>query len=113
MPNDMVAAVCALIAGDPRNHDHVEAVVSAVLRDAAGDSQWQTTANGWRPLLPSWIRPPTIGATVQRLVAIGMLRPTGRYSRCTDTRSGNRGKPQPVYAVDLGLLDSLCATDAA
>lgn len=106
-PNDMVASVCALITGDPRNADHVEAVVSAVLRSAASDPHWETTANGWRPLLPPWIRSATIGGTVQRLIAIGLLRPTGRFSRCSETRSRNRGKPQPVYAVDLAVLKSL------
>ncbi|MEO6082545.1 MAG: hypothetical protein ABIQ18_05495 [Umezawaea sp.] len=103
---DVVAAVCSLIAGDPRNHEHVRAVVSAILRDASEDPFWRTTANGWRPHLPAWLRPATVGATVQRLIAAGLLRPTGRYVRCTDTASGNRGKPQPVYEIDVTALDS-------
>lgn len=110
-PNDVVAAVCSLIVIDPRNREHVEAVVSAILRDAATDPLWRTTANGWRPHLPSWIRPGVVGSTVQRLVAVGLLTPTGQYVRCSDTEARNGGKPQPVYEVDVTALAA--AEDAA
>ncbi len=106
-PNDLVAAVCALLVIDPSNRDHVEAVVSAVLHSASTDVLWRTTANSWRPLLPTWIRPPIVGATVQRLVSLGLLRTTGRWVRCDDIHSGNRGKPQPVYELDTTLLEHL------
>lgn len=112
-PSDPVAAVCALLVGDPRNRSHVHAVVSVVLADASSDPDQVTTANRRRLLLPSWVYPPVVGATVQRLVALGVLRPTGRWELCDDTVSGNRGKPQPVYvldpvyAVDLSTVDNL------
>lgn len=107
-PNDLVAAVCALLVIDPSNRDHVEAVVSAVIHSAANDSPlWRTTANSWRPLLPIWIRPALVGATVQRLVSLGLLRPTERWVRCDDIHSGNRGKPQRIYELDTELLDHI------
>lgn len=106
-PADDVAAVCALLVGDPRNRDHVHAVVCAVLADAAADPSQITTANRRRRLLPSWIHPPMIGATVHRLVSLGLLRPTGTWELCDDTASGNRGKPQPVYTLDLSTVDTL------
>ncbi|KJK46346.1 hypothetical protein UK23_23815 [Lentzea aerocolonigenes] len=109
--NDVVAAVCSLMVIDPSNRQHVEAVVSAILRDAGSDPLWRTTANGWRPYLPSWVRPGVVGATVQRLVAVKLLRPTGQYVRCSDTEARNGGKPQPVYAVDVTALEH--AEDAA
>jgi hypothetical protein len=115
-PNDVVAAVCSLIVIDPRNREHVDAVASAILRDAATDPLWRTTANGWRPHLPSWIRPGVVGSTVQRLVAVGLLTPTGRYVRCSDTEARNGGKPQPVYEVDitaLAAVEDVAAGDSA
>lgn len=110
-PNDVVAAVCSLMVIDPRNREHVEAVVSAILRDAATDPLWRTTANGWRPLLPSWVRPGVVGSTVHRLTAVKLLKPTGQYVRCSDTEARNGGKPQPVYEVDVTALAA--AEDAA
>jgi hypothetical protein len=98
---DPVAGVAALLVADPRNADHVTAVATVIVHDALGDPFRETTANRWRPLLPSWVRPPVVGATVQRLLAAGVLVPTGRYVRCTDQAGKNRGKPQPVYVLDL------------
>lgn len=98
---DPVAGVAALLVADPRNTDHVAAVASVIVRDALGDPFRETTANRWRPLLPAWLRPPVVGATVQRLIAAGLLVPTGRYVRSTDRAGKNRGKPQPVYRLDL------------
>ncbi|GLY51322.1 hypothetical protein [Lentzea sp. NBRC 102530] len=110
-PADAVAAVCSLLVIDPSNRKHVEAVVSAVLHDAGTDPLWRTTANGWRPLLPDWVRPGVVGATVQRLIAVKLLRHTGVYVRCTDVEARNGGKPQPVYEVDPAALERI--TDAA
>ncbi|XVV06314.1 hypothetical protein ACQPW3_13360 [Actinosynnema sp. CA-248983] len=104
-PNWVVTAVCGLIDGEPDNRDDVEAVVSAILRDAAADPLWRTTANGWRPDLTTK-NPSVVGSTVRSLVAARLLRPTGRYVRCTDVASGNGGKPQPVYEVDLSVLEA-------
>lgn len=104
-PNHVVTAVAALVEGDAEHRDDVEVVVSAILRHAAQDPLWRTTANGWRPNL-TVKNPSVVGSTVRSLVAAGLLRPTGRYVRCTDVASGNGGKPQPVYEVDLSVLES-------
>jgi hypothetical protein len=98
---DPVAGVAALLLIDPRNTDHVTAVATVIVRDALGDSFRETTANRWRALLPYWVRPPVVGATVQRMIAAGFLVPTGRYVRSTDRVGKNRGKPQPVYRLDV------------
>ncbi|PPK63496.1 hypothetical protein CLV40_12723 [Actinokineospora auranticolor] len=98
---DPVAAVAALLVLDPRNTDHVEAVVTVIVCDALGDPWRETTANRWRALLPTWIRPQVIGATVQRLSAAGLLVTTGRWVRSTDRAGGNGGKPQPVYRLSI------------
>ncbi|CRK55460.1 hypothetical protein [Alloactinosynnema sp. L-07] len=102
---DPVAGVAALLAVDPRNADHVQAVATVIVCDALADPFRETTANRWRPLLPPWVRPPVVGATVQRLLAAGVLVPTGRYVRCTDRTGRNRGKPQPVYSLDVASGD--------
>lgn len=102
---DPVADVAALLVLDPRNTDHVTAVATVIVRDALGDPARETTANRWRALLPPWVRPPVVGATVQRMVAADLLVPTGRYVRSTDRAGKNRGKPQPVYRLDLSTLN--------
>ncbi|MBM7771209.1 hypothetical protein JOD54_001413 [Actinokineospora baliensis] len=104
---DPVASVAALLVLDPRNTDHVEAVTTVIVCDALGDPWRETTANRWRALLPTWIRPQVIGATVQRMSAAGVLVHTGRWVRSTDTAGGNGGKPQPVYRVSIPGEDPL------
>ncbi|SDC25064.1 hypothetical protein [Actinokineospora iranica] len=101
---DAVANVAALIAGDPRNAEHVRTVVTAIVGDAMTDPFRETTANRWRPLLPPWVRPAVIGATVRRLLAAGVLVATGRYVRSTDAHGRNQNKLQPVYALNLTPL---------
>ncbi|MGH3762947.1 hypothetical protein [Actinophytocola sp.] len=101
---DELASLLALLVLDPRNTDHVRAVVSVIVLDAMGNSWRETTANRWRPVLPTWIRPAVVGATVQRLRAAGLLVPTGKYVKCTDRAAGNAGKPQPVYRLNLTAL---------
>jgi len=98
---DPVAGVAALLVLDPRNIDHVTAVATVIVHDALGDPFRETTANRWRALLPAWVRPQVVGATVQRMLAAGLLAPTGRYVRSTDRAGKNGGKPQPVYRLDL------------
>lgn len=104
VPGDELASLLALLVLDPRNTDHVRAVVSVIVLDAMGNSWRETTANRWRPVLPTWIKPATIGATVQRLRAAGLLVPTGKYAKCTDRSAGNGGKLQPVYRLNLAAL---------
>lgn len=101
---DTVSQVAALLVGDPRNRPHVLAVVQVIVHDALGDPFRETHANRWRPRLPSWLRPPMVGATVRSLRHAGVLVSTGRYVRSTDARGGNGNKLQPVYAVNLGVL---------
>lgn len=101
---ETVHAISALLLVEPRNRSAVLAVVSAIVGDAMADPFRETTANRWRALLPSWIAPPLIGATVNRLRAAGLLVATGRYVRSTDTAGRNGNKLQPVYALDLAAL---------
>lgn len=98
---DVVSDIAALIAGDPRNHEHVQAVVAAIVDDALGDPFRETTANRWRTALPPWLRPAVIGATVRRLIEADVLVATGRYARNTDVAGRNRGKLQPIYALNV------------
>lgn len=99
-----VSDVAALIAGDPRNREHVQEIVAVILTDAMADPFWETTANRWRPALPAWVRPAVIGATVRRLTSAGVLVTTGRHVRSTDTKGGNTNKLQPIYALNLNPL---------
>lgn len=108
---DPVAGVAALLVTDPRNTDHVTAVATVIVHDALGDPNRETTANRWRVLLPSWVRPQVVGATVQRMVATGVLSSTGRYVRSTDRAGRNRGKPQPVYVLTLSTADTESVVD--
>lgn len=96
--------VAALLTAEPRNEASVLAIVTVVVRDALADPLRETFANRWRPLLPTWVRPQLIGATVNRLRASGLLVSTGRYVRSTDAAGRNVGKLQPVYALDAATL---------
>ncbi len=113
-PTDPVASVCALLTLDPRNRAHIVANVAAIVTDALTNGDRETYANRWRRLRPPWVRPSTVGATVNRLTALGVLVPTGRYVHCTDSGARNRGKLQPVYTLDLtavsGAADPLGRT---
>lgn len=96
------AAVCALLVLDPLHHRDVVAVVGAILAAGQQHPDAEVTANTWRAHVPGWVAPPVIGATVKRLVAHGILRPTGRWVPAEHTTTGrNGGKPQPVYTLDL------------
>lgn len=81
--------------------DHVAVLAAVIVRDALGNPARETTANRWRPLLPAGLGPHMVGATVQRLIAAGVLVPTGRYVRSTDRVGKNHGKPQAVYRLEL------------
>lgn len=99
-----VERIAALLATEPRNAEHVDAVVRAIVQDAMADPFRETNANRWRGELPAWVRPPMVGATVRRLLSVGLLGVTGRYVRSTDARGGNGGKLMPVYSLNLAVL---------
>ncbi|WP_158885037.1 hypothetical protein [Amycolatopsis anabasis] len=101
---ETAATVAALLTADPLHEAQVLAIVNVILRDALTDPFRETTANRWRPLLPPWVQPQLIGATVNRLRAAGLLVTTGRYVRSTDTAGRNGGKLQPIYALDTAAL---------
>ncbi|WP_433268210.1 hypothetical protein ACQPZF_03650 [Actinosynnema sp. CS-041913] len=98
-----VDQIAALLAGEPRNAAHLAAVVRVIVDDAMADPFRETHANRWRGRLPSWVRPPMVGATVRRLLSAGLLAGTGRYVRSTDARGRNGGKLMPVYALNLAV----------
>ncbi|WP_410648183.1 hypothetical protein [Amycolatopsis sp. cmx-4-54] len=106
VPDDgeTAATVAALLTAEPRNEAQVLVITTVIVRDALADPFRETTANRWRALLPAWVQPQLIGSTVNRLVASGLLVPTGRYVRSTDSPGRNLGKLQPVYAFDAEAL---------
>jgi hypothetical protein len=101
---DTIDAIAALLTGDPRNAEHVRAVVTAIVATALGDPFREVHANGWRPVIPGWVRPPLVGATVRQLANAGLLVTTGRFVRSTDTHGRNGNKLHPIYALNLTAL---------
>ncbi|TQM83258.1 hypothetical protein FHX81_5676 [Saccharothrix saharensis] len=99
-----VDRISALLDAEPRTAEHLAAVVGVIVQDAMGDPFRETNANRWREHLPSWLRPPMVGATVRRLLSAGLLVGTGRYVRSTDARGGNGNKMMPVYSLNLTVL---------
>lgn len=99
-----VERIATLLSVEPRNAEHLAAVVRVVVQDALADPFRETNANRWRGELPMWVRPPMVGATVRRLLTVGLLVGTGRYVRSTDSRGGNGGKMMPVYSLNLAVL---------
>ncbi|WP_206793968.1 hypothetical protein [Amycolatopsis sp. MtRt-6] len=110
---ETAATVAALLTAEPRNEAQVLTIVTVIVRDALADPLRETFANRWRPLLPRWIQPQLIGATVNRLRAAGLLVTTGRYVRSTDSAGRNGGKLQPVYAFDAAALREYGKTQSA
>ncbi|MCK2239377.1 MULTISPECIES: hypothetical protein [unclassified Crossiella] len=103
-PADPIASVSALLLLDPRNQDHLNANVTVIVCDALSHPARETNANRWRNLRPTWVRPPTVGATTNGLTRLGVLRPTGKYVPSTDRHGKNLGKLVPVYRLDLKPL---------
>ncbi|MFC0434544.1 hypothetical protein [Kutzneria buriramensis] len=93
-----------MLTGDPRNEDHVRAVVTGIVTTALGDPFREVNANQWRTRLPGWVRPPMVGATVRQLVNAGLLVTTDRHVRSTDTHGRNGNKFCPIYALNLAAL---------
>ena len=88
-------AVLLLIAGDPMHARDRAAIVTAIRASVREDGT--TTANDWRPLVPSWVDKRCVGAVVYALTQADVMVPTGEYDWCDDTSSRNRGKPQPRW----------------
>ena len=94
-PDSHTVAVLALIAGDPVHARDREAIVDAIR--ASVDYQGLTSSNGWRPLLPAWVYPRVVGATVNALTKAGVLVPTGHWVTSDDIKGRNSGRPARVY----------------
>ncbi|MBP2320462.1 hypothetical protein JOF56_000847 [Kibdelosporangium banguiense] len=105
--------ITALLVVDPRNTAHIAAIAEAIISSALADPFYETTANRWRPLVPTWVRVQSMsGATVNVLIRLGILVGTGRYVRCDNTTKRNVGKLQPVYALDVVALRDLLSRSA-
>lgn len=87
-------AILALIAGDVVHQRDRAAIVDAIR--ASVDHTGRTCGNAWRPLIPAWVYPKVIGATVHALVAAGVLVQDG-WVISNDTRGRNSGRPTRVY----------------
>lgn len=88
-------AILALIAGDPLHARDREAIVSAI-RDSV-DQQGMTSSNHWRPLIPAFVYPRVVGATVNALTKAGVLVPTGEWLTSNDVHGRNSGRPVRLY----------------
>jgi len=95
-PADPTAdAVLALIAGDPLHARDRDAIVDAITVAVRPDGT--VTSNDWRGLIPSWVYPRVIGATVNALTKAGVLVPTGQWVISDDVHGRNAGRPARVY----------------
>lgn len=88
-------AILDLIAGDPLHERDREAIVDAIRLSVGPDGT--TSANAWRPLVPSWVYHRVVGATVHALSRVGYLVPTGDWVVSDDVAGRNSGKPMRVY----------------
>lgn len=93
-PDPHTAAVLALIAGDPLHARDREAIVDAIRSAVRADGT--VTSNDWRPLIPAWVYPRVVGATVNALTKAGVLTQVG-WDVSTDTHGRNSGKPCRRY----------------
>lgn len=94
-PDHEKAAVLALIAGDPLHARDRAAIIDAIAASVRPDST--IDANAWRPLIPTWVHPRVIGATVNALMKVGVLIPTGQWVISDDRKGRNSGRPMRSY----------------
>jgi hypothetical protein len=87
-------AVLGLIAGDPLHARDRAAVVEAIAASVRPDGT--TDANTWRPLIPSYVYPAVVGATVNALMKAGVLVPTGQWVTSDDRKGRNSGRPMRI-----------------
>jgi hypothetical protein len=88
-------AVLALIAGDIVHKRDRAAVVEAIAASVRPDGT--TDANAWRPLIPPYVYPRVVGATVNALTKAGVLIPTGQWVISDDRKGRNSGRPMRVW----------------
>jgi hypothetical protein len=88
-------ALLDLIHGDPIHDRDREAVIDAIRAAVRDDGT--VCGNDWRRLIPAWVYPRVIGATVNALARAGVLRATGEWVASDDFAGRNSGKPVRVY----------------
>lgn len=89
------AALLDLMDGDPIHARDREAVIDAIRAAVRPDGT--VCGNDWRGLIPQWVYPRVIGATVHALGRHGVLQATGDWAISDDTAGKNSGKPVRVY----------------
>ena len=89
------AALLDLMDGDPIHARDREAVIDAIRAAVRPDGT--VCGNDWRGLIPQWVYPRVIGATVHALGRHGVLQATGDWAISDDTAGKNAGKPVRVY----------------
>ena len=89
------AALLDLMDGDPIHARDREAVIDAIRAAVRPDGT--VCSNDWRGLIPQWVYPRVIGATVHALARHGVLQATGDWAISDDTAGKNSGKPVRVY----------------
>jgi hypothetical protein len=89
------AALLDLMDGDPIHARDREAVIDAIRAAVRPDGT--VCGNDWRGLVPQWVYPRVIGATVHALARRGILQATGDWAISDDTVGKNSGKPVRVY----------------
>ena len=94
-PDPHTVAVLTLIAGDPLHARDREAIVTAIRASVRPDGT--VCGNDWRGLIPRWVYPRVIGATVNALTRARVLVPTGAWAISDDTLGRNSGRPVRVY----------------
>ena len=88
-------SLLALMDGDPIHARDREAVIDAIRAAVRPDGT--VCGNDWRGLIPRWVYPRVVGATVNALGRHGVLQATGEWVISDDTSGRNTGKPVRVY----------------
>lgn len=94
-PDRKKDSVLALVSGDHVHARDRAAVVDAIAESVRPDGT--TDANAWRPLIPLYVYPRVVGATVNALMKAGVLVPTGQWVVSDDRKGRNSGRPMRMY----------------
>ncbi len=95
VPDPEKDAILALISGDPLHARDRAAIVDAIRSSV--DHRGITSSNHWRPLIPTWVYPRVVGATVNALTKAGVLVRTGEWLTSNDIHGRNSGRPVWTY----------------
>jgi hypothetical protein len=95
-PDPVTQGILECIAGDRIHQRDREAIITAIRASVRPNGT--VSSNDWRPLIPTWVYPKVVGATVSALKKAGNLRhEENEWVISDDVKGRNSGRPTRLY----------------